>query len=75
MMTQEAVNRALSVLVEAAIKHDPHSTLIGTKALRQATPHQLENARHYCRIKFGYADNVITSAIISRPSLVPAPGS
>jgi hypothetical protein len=68
MMTQEAVNRGLGVLVEASIKHDACSTLIGTKALRHATKLQLDNARHYCRIKFGYADNVIASAITSRPS-------
>jgi hypothetical protein len=68
MMTQEAVNGALSVLVEASIKQDTGSTLIGTKALRHATKLQLDNARHYCRIKFGYADNVIASAIRSRPS-------
>lgn len=75
MITQQAVNGALSVLVEAAIKNDPDSTLIGTRALRQATPHQLDNARHYCRIKFGYADKVIASAITSRPSILQALGS
>jgi len=75
MITQQAVNGALSVLVEAAINHDTDSTLIGTRALRQATPDQLNNARHYCRIKFGYADNVIASAITSRPSLIQALGS
>ena len=63
MMTQEAVNGALGILVEASIRHDPSSALIGTKILRHATSLQMDNARNYCRIKHGYSDKVIASAL------------
>ncbi|MDE3084932.1 MAG: hypothetical protein KGJ37_06940 [Verrucomicrobiota bacterium] len=71
MMTQQAVNGALGVLVEASIKRDATSTMIGAKGLRHATPLQLDYARQYCRIKHGYTDQAIASAITNKP-LVPA---
>ncbi len=75
MITQQAVNGALGVLVEASINRNAGSTMIGTKVLQHATPHQLDNARHYCRIKFGYTDKTIRAAITGRPSSHPVLGS
>jgi hypothetical protein len=65
MVTQESINGALGILVEASIRQDSGSALIGTKILRHATSLQLDYARSYCRIKHKYTDKAITSALIS----------
>lgn len=62
-MTQSTANGGMEILVQASIKHDIPSGLIGAKILKLATPEQIFAARGYCRIKHRYTDKQIDQAM------------
>lgn len=62
-MTQSTANSGLEILVQASLKRDLQSGMIGVKILKLATPEQISTARGYCRIKHRYTDKQIDQAI------------
>lgn len=65
-MTQTTANGGMEILVQASIKRDLPSGLIGAKILKSATAEQIFTARGYCRIKHRYTDQQIDHAISTK---------